>query len=436
MKTQGWIYVVGVCLAGLMASGAAVFFGHVAKAITLNDWLTLAVLAALLTLSLLLKSRFKGQHQTDQGAVSYSPMLVFVFAGAVLLPLALVPLLILVPHLVEWAVARMQAGPHLKAWYIQPFNIATHTLCTLGAILVYMLGAKAIALDEKNVSTPSLVVTLIAVGTYVIVNHLLVVGALIFARGVPWRESGLLDWHSLVPDFILLVLGYAVALLWQQNPWLIMLAIAPLYLLQQSLKVPQLQKEANQDEKTGLSNARHFRAQFEEEWKRAQRFGRPLTLIFGDLDLLRDINNTRGHLAGDRALSMAGQVIRHNLREYDLGGRFGGEEFAIALPETTPAEGLRIAELIRKDIEHAIVQALPEAPSFKITMSFGVASLPLDANTPDALIEAADKAMYLAKQRGRNQVVATSAVFTEVKTHDIVITRAGSGSFKPIQERA
>ena len=196
-------------MAGLMASGAAVFFGHVAKAITLNDWLTLAVLAALLTLSLLLKSRFKGQHQTDQGAVSYSPMLVFVFAGAVLLPLALVPLLILVPHLVEWAVARMQAGPHLKAWYIQPFNIATHTLCTLGAILVYMLGAKAIALDEKNVSTPSLVVTLIAVGTYVIVNHLLVVGALIFARGVPWRESGLLDWHSL--------LGHLVFDRWSEN---------------------------------------------------------------------------------------------------------------------------------------------------------------------------------------------------------------------------
>jgi len=431
MKTRGWVYVGLVCLAGVVASAAAILGDNALISRIKTDHGAFLALGALLTLSLLVKSRFKGQHQTDQGVVTYSPMLVFMFAGALVLPASIVPVFVLVPHLIEWLVARLQDGPHLKAWYIQPFNIATHTLCALAAVVVCGIAMHFVSPVLGNSTTSIMIETLVAVIAYALLNHVLVVCALIFARGVPLRQSGFLELHSLVPDFILLVLGYAVALLWRQEPWFIALAIAPLYLVQQSLKVPQLQKEANQDEKTGLSNARHFRAQFDAEWKRARRFGRPLTLIFGDMDLLREINNSRGHLAGDKALGVAGQVIRHNLREYDIGGRFGGEEFAIVLPETSPADGMRIAELVRKDIEHAIVQVTPNEPSFKITMSFGLASLPMDANTPEALIEAADKAMYLAKQRGRNQV---AAAVSDVTTPDGV--RAGNSVFANLQERA
>src|SRR6266545_1103754 len=97
---------------------------------------------------------------------------------------------------------------------------------------------------------------------------------------------------------------------WQTNPWLIPFAVAPLILVHRSLAVPQLQAEARVDPKTGLFNARHFAAALSEEIGRAQRFERPMSLIMADLDLLRDINNSYGHLAGDAVLKGIAEVFR------------------------------------------------------------------------------------------------------------------------------
>src|SRR5881296_4436262 len=134
------------------------------------------------------------------------------------------------------------------------------------------------------------------------------------------------------------------------NPWLIPFAVAPLILVHRSLSVPQLQAEARVDPKTGLFNARHFAAALAEELGRAQRFERPMSLIMADLDLLRDINNTYGHLAGDAVLKGIAEVFRTHLRHYDIPARFGGEEFSILLPETPPEQALEIAERIRRAV--------------------------------------------------------------------------------------
>src|SRR5918999_1480833 len=116
------------------------------------------------------------------------------------------------------------------------------------------------------------------------------------------------------------------------------------------LAAPKLEAEARVDPKTGLFNARHFGQALNEELTRAARFDRPLSLIMADLDLLREINNTYGHLAGDAVLKGIAEVFRALLRHYDVPARFGGEEFSILLPETSPEEAMEIAERIRRAV--------------------------------------------------------------------------------------
>src|SRR5439155_194927 len=137
-------------------------------------------------------------------------------------------------------------------------------------------------------------------------------------------------------------------------------------LMYKALSIPQLKQEAQTDGKTGLWNARHFSALFTAEMERATRFERPLTVLMADLDLLRNINNTYGHLAGDIVLSGIGKIISENIREYDIAGRFGGEEFAIVLPETGPVEAVQLAERLRSAVE---------AVSFEVSTS----SVPIHA---------------------------------------------------------
>jgi diguanylate cyclase (GGDEF)-like protein/putative nucleotidyltransferase with HDIG domain len=209
---------------------------------------------------------------------------------------------------------------------------------------------------------------------------------------------------------ILPCLGYIIAILWDLNPALILPALSPLALMYHALKVPQLQQEAQTDAKTGLLNPRHFNRCYAEEMARAQRFNRPLALIMADLDLLRTINNTYGHLAGDVVISGIGKIIRTQVRDYDITGRFGGEEFAIILPETSVGEAIAVAERIRRAIEEADFKVSTHPTPIHATMSLGVACFPDDATTVTELSHKADVAVYQAKLRGRNQVVCVADV--------------------------
>ena len=172
-----------------------------------------------------------------------------------------------------------------------------------------------------------------------------------------------------------------------------------------ALRVPMLEQEAQTDSKTGLLNPRYFNRRFEEEFARTERFQRPLALIMADLDYLRHINNSYGHLAGDVVIAGIGRIISQFIREYDFAGRFGGEEFAIVLPETGPIEAHAIAERIRIVIEAARFEVATSTEPLQVTMSLGVACLHESLRTTSELIQAADAAVYQAKAAGRNQVV-------------------------------
>jgi diguanylate cyclase (GGDEF)-like protein len=165
-----------------------------------------------------------------------------------------------------------------------------------------------------------------------------------------------------------------------------------------------VREQAVTDPLTELANRRRFMAALGTELQRAERFGESVALVLADLDNFKSVNDTFGHQTGDRVLASFADVLRERVRDIDLAARLGGEEFAILLPETDMSGGERLAERLRDAVERL---RLPEAEEARIavTASFGVAAYPDSANAAD-LLAAADAALYAAKLRGKNRVVA------------------------------
>jgi argininosuccinate lyase len=157
------------------------------------------------------------------------------------------------------------------------------------------------------------------------------------------------------------------------------------------------------DGMTGLYNFRSFSARLEEEMKRAARYERPLSLILMDLDGFKGINDRYGHPAGDTMLIGIAATIRGNIRETDVPARYGGEEFAIICPEINSDEAAVVAERVRRAVEAARFQLVPEE-TCAVTLSLGIASYPQNALDENALVRAADDALYHAKHAGKNRV--------------------------------
>jgi diguanylate cyclase (GGDEF)-like protein len=172
-----------------------------------------------------------------------------------------------------------------------------------------------------------------------------------------------------------------------------------------------LQMLADHDELTGLANRRVVNSRLKEESLRAWRYGHPLALIMLDVDHFKAINDTYGHLVGDAALAWIAEHLRTSVRSTDLPARFGGEEFAVVLPETTLQEAFGLAERIRQAVAAHPYRSTEPAAEITLTLSAGVAELTGGDRRlePDvALIAAADNALYHAKHQGRNRTVSLS----------------------------
>jgi two-component system, chemotaxis family, response regulator WspR len=172
----------------------------------------------------------------------------------------------------------------------------------------------------------------------------------------------------------------------------------------------ELQKLAALDGLTGIANRRRFDEAIGIEWQRARRRQAPLSLLMCDVDHFKNYNDSLGHPAGDLCLKKTAAVLTGQLkRPADLAARYGGEEFAILLPETDLEGALKLAEDCRLHLER-LAQRHPDAPCGTVTMSIGVASaLPAEGGSIEALVEAADGALYEAKRGGRNRVAAAQA---------------------------
>lgn len=165
-----------------------------------------------------------------------------------------------------------------------------------------------------------------------------------------------------------------------------------------------LRELAQTDPLTGLANLRAFRGRLDDEVKRSRRYHTPLTCVMADLDQLKPINDALGHAAGDRAIARVAAVIHEELRETDFGARYGGDEFVVLLPHTAAEDGRIFAERVCARIRET--ELLVGERRVRLGASFGVACRPAAAgdDPPEALVHAADAALYAAKRGGRGRV--------------------------------
>jgi diguanylate cyclase (GGDEF)-like protein len=192
------------------------------------------------------------------------------------------------------------------------------------------------------------------------------------------------------------------------------------------------QDSATRDELTHLRNFRYFRDRIQDEVKRVQRYSAPLSLLMVDADDFKAYNDARGHLAGNVALRWLAKVVARSVREVDIVARYGGEEFAVLLPNTPRLAALHVAEKVRRAVEQAGIGAEDEAGLRPRTGSIGVAGAPADAADADALIEMADRALYVAKSLGKNQVRA----FSDERREGARIDASLAGRFSPLAGQA
>lgn len=217
--------------------------------------------------------------------------------------------------------------------------------------------------------------------------------------------------EPLYNDLAELCISLAAAALIAVNWFLVALFLPAITLLQRSQRHAQLENASRIDAKTGLLNAVTWQREARVEISRASRTRAPLAVAMLDIDHFKRVNDTYGHLAGDAVLAALSATLRALLRDYDVIGRFGGEEFSILLPHTDMASAQQITERLRTKLAEITVAANhgtgPEVP-LQVTVSIGVATLETSRRDLDDLIAAADIALYRAKAQGRNQVCLSS----------------------------
>jgi diguanylate cyclase (GGDEF)-like protein len=194
------------------------------------------------------------------------------------------------------------------------------------------------------------------------------------------------------------------------SPALVVLALPTVLLVRRFLVHPLLLAQSRSDSKTGLLNVSTWEAEAESEISRSVRTRNPVSLCLVDIDHFKLVNDTYGHLVGDKVLKAVAEALTNGSRDYDRAGRFGGEEFVLLLAQTTGSDAIKIAERLRSHVEdmEVLVDDRPGGPVVKVTVSIGVTSI-ARGETRDLidLLAAADSALYQAKQGGRNRVAVS-----------------------------
>jgi diguanylate cyclase (GGDEF)-like protein len=178
-------------------------------------------------------------------------------------------------------------------------------------------------------------------------------------------------------------------------------------------KYDAIRRQVVTDHLTGLYNRRFFMNRLGEEIERSLRHQEPLSVLMLDIDNFKQFNDTYGHATGDRVLQTVARAMKDTLRGHDICSRHGGEEFAVLLPNTPGDKAYFVAERVRRTLGGTRYTGLGLPPEVSITLSVGVATCPRDATVLDELMELADKALYQAKDAGRDQVVLWGAAERE-----------------------
>ncbi len=241
------------------------------------------------------------------------------------------------------------------------------------------------------------------------INHLLIAGAIKLSDPNVRLVDLEFNREALQGDFAEFDLGVLITVVVAVNVVLAIFAVPTVLLARRFMMHAQLLEKSRIDTKTGLLNAATWETEATAEIARAIRTRSPLALAMVDIDHFKAVNDTHGHLVGDKALRAVTDALRSHLRAYDLAGRFGGEEFAILLPHTHQANALIIAERLRTRIAAMSIPVDDDnesGPSVRLTVSIGVTVLDNASQTLADLLADADRALYRAKDNGRNKTDA------------------------------
>lgn len=370
----------------------------------LSSMLTLTVLGLLHTEIAVRAERIR-RRVTETPHVDLSS--VWTFAGAVLLPplMAAFVAVVVFTHL-WWRAWR----PRVPA-YRQVFSTATVLLACLaaGAVVGYLAPDHETAGLGEGPGPFALVMALLA---YTTVNSGLIAAAIAVSTPQPTVSQVVGHWDENALEIATLCLGAITAVALAINPWLVVLVLPALLVLHRAVLVRQLEEAASTDGKTGLLNAAAWHVHAQRELAKSVRVGRGASLLILDLDHFKSVNDRHGHLAGDQVLAAIAEALRREVRDHDLVGRFGGEEFVVLLPgvddsDYGSAELRLVAERVRRRVEGLAIEVpTPDGPLTiaGLTVSVGGAAFPTDGADLTRLLEVADAALYSAKRAGRNVV--------------------------------
>jgi len=333
--------------------------------------------------------------------------------------------LLLPPGVAVLAAVAMFGWWRFRAGRCRPF--AWLYTCAMTVLAVLSSGAIFRATEGALAGTPtadglaSTAGVLAAALGYEIVDVLLSGGLILLLSPGTSRVEAFGDRTTAAIDAAALTFGGLVSVLALYEPWAMLLALPGVVLLQRVLLVDQLAAEARTDTKTGLAVAGWWHERASAELSLARARGTSLAILVADLDHFKRINDAYGHLVGDEVLRAVGETFAAGVRGKDLAGRFGGEEFVLALPDIDADRAAAIAERLRDRVATLRVPSRIDAPDAEpvrgVTISIGAAVFPDHADTLDSLLRVADTALYAAKAAGRDRIsVAGSPAVGDAST--------------------
>jgi diguanylate cyclase (GGDEF)-like protein len=418
-------YVAAVNLAAIGAAVAAGFW---------TDWRLLDLFKCLLLVACgLVSVAATPRIAYSQGGAVKDFLTVWILPVAILLPpvyslLAPIPLM----ALTQWRVHRGLA-------YRRVFSAAAIGLGYAGASLLFHFISAHIAGHVVGLGMHALTWTLAVTACEIVgwvVHCLLIYVAIKLTDRTARASEVMLNREAVQSDFVEWDLGILITIVVAISPLLAIFAVPTVLLLRRFVMHAQLVAQSRVDAKTGLLNVSTWEREAVAEISRAVRARVPLSLALIDIDHFKSVNDTHGHLVGDRVLRALSNAMISQLRDYDRAGRFGGEEFVILLPQTSETDAHRIAERLRKYVAGLAVPVdeTDNPDCVHLTISIGVAAMDAGCRELTDLLAAADAALYYAKRTGLNRthvfaaagaVPAVSAVPSQVNGHAVARKAAG-----------
>jgi diguanylate cyclase (GGDEF)-like protein len=383
-----------------VAVAATVFFAgrdHVNG----HQWKLFGVLAALALVQAELSRALEEARRLITNAPHVNMTTVWCYAAVILLPPSAAGALIAVVYAHLWLRVWRKLGTRPAHRVL--FSTA---IIVLSAYVTAAVTSLAVTAHPADWASPSTAMMLgVGALVYLVVNGTLVTVAAAL-HGKPHHIA--IAWADYALEIATLCLGIMTAFMLTLAPYLAVVVMPPLLVLHRAVLVKQLEELAIIDRKTGLLNASAWHDVAAAELSRAGRQHSSFGVLMVDLDHFKLVNDTHGHLAGDEVLRAVASLLTSEIRDYDCAGRFGGEEFAVLIPDAHAEQILTTAERLRHRVSELEVTAPTETGDTTITglsACIGVAVYPLHGTTLERLMLIADSALLTAKTSGRNKVV-------------------------------